>query len=320
MRGERQNQNQTRNNDLPRSRALGIIILMFALLLFQVGVFVFEKVFRGERQEAGQSAAASSAAASSAAASSAAPSTASGPEPALFQFDPNTICPDSLCLLGFSRKQAESIVKYRSKGGKFRKKEDFAKMYVVSEEKYAELANLIVIEENARPLGKATEKATKKAKERGKNAKVEGQRIDTVEVHGEKRITLVIDVNKADSAALVKLYGIGGYYARKIIDYRRRVGNFYTTEQLLEIDGIDSVRYAGFAKNIKVDPSDVKRFSLDTAGKHFLVRHPYIGAYAARGILLMREKFGVSACSLENLVNERIIERKTADKLWYYIE
>ena len=70
MRGVEQNQNQKRNNDLPRSRALGIITLMFALLLFQVGVFLFDKVFRGERQEAGPSAAASSVAASSVAASS----------------------------------------------------------------------------------------------------------------------------------------------------------------------------------------------------------------------------------------------------------
>ena len=34
-------------------------------------------------------------------------------------------------------------MKYRSKGGRFRKKEDFARLYVVSEEKYNELAGYI---------------------------------------------------------------------------------------------------------------------------------------------------------------------------------
>ena len=334
MRGERQNQNQTRNNDLPRSRALGIIILMFALLLFQVGVFLFDKVFRGERQEAGPSAA---------------PSTATGAKPALFQFDPNTICPDSLCLLGFSRKQAESIVKYRDKGGKFRKKSDFAKMYVVSEEKYAELEPYIFVSEHktpappsaqrrdsaqprnsarqqasAQPRNSARQQASaqpRKSAQQRKSAQrpASADRLAHRIMADSLRVPLMVDINAADSASLTRLYGIGGYYARKIIEYRERLGNFYSVAQLMEIPGIDSVRFGGFARNITADPGSVRCFSLDTAGKYFLMRHPYVGAYAARGILLMREKFGAGACTMENLVKERILSPQMAEKLWHYI-
>ena len=332
MRGERQNQNQTRNNDLPRSRALGIIILMFALLLFQVGVFLFDKVFRGERQEAGPSAAAPSAA----------PSAATGAKPALFQFDPNTICPDSLCLLGFSRKQAESIVKYRDKGGKFRKKSDFAKMYVVSEEKYRELEPYIVLPDRhvaqakrtpqeapagttpqANPAGSTPQEAPAGTTPQEAPAGNTPQPAQNAQPIRSKPLLpqqpLLIDINAADSASLTRLYGIGGYYARKIIEYRERLGNFYSVAQLMEIPGIDSVRFEGFARNVTADPAAVRYFSLDTAGKYFLARHPYVGAYAARGILLMREKFGAGACTMENLVKERILSPQMAEKLWHYI-
>lgn len=56
-----------------------------------------------------------------------------------FPFDPNTVSVDDLCRLGFSQKQAESIDKYRKSGGRFRRKEDFKKSYVVSDSIYARL-------------------------------------------------------------------------------------------------------------------------------------------------------------------------------------
>ena len=308
MRGERQNQNQTRNNDLPHSRALGIIILMFALLLFQVGVFVFEKVFKDDAQHPASPAQSPSAQGSPAPGPPVAGPSASGSQPELFQFDPNTIGPDSLCLLGFSEKQALSILKYREKGGRFRKKEDFARMYVVSEAKYAELEPYIVVRKEVELENPAKPDAA-------------GQKTMS-EQHGTagKQPQLLIDINAADSAAFTRLYGIGGYYARKIIAYRERLGNFYSTVQLMEVPGIDSARFEGFARNITADPADIKRFSLDTVSKTFLIRHPYIGAYAARGILLMREKFGVGACTLENLVKEKILAPAMAEKLWFYVE
>lgn len=67
------------------------------------------------------------------------------PQSEPFMFDPNTVSVEDLCRLGFSIKQAESIDNYRKKGGKFRRKEDFAKSYVVSESVYARLEAYIDI-------------------------------------------------------------------------------------------------------------------------------------------------------------------------------
>lgn len=62
-----------------------------------------------------------------------------------FVFDPNTVSVEDLCRLGFSRKQAESIDNYRRKGGRFRRKKDFARSFVVSDSIYRRLESYIDI-------------------------------------------------------------------------------------------------------------------------------------------------------------------------------
>ncbi len=62
-----------------------------------------------------------------------------------FRFDPNTVSVEDLQRLGFSEKQAQSIDNYRQKGGKFRRKEDFAKSFVVADSVYKRLAPFIDI-------------------------------------------------------------------------------------------------------------------------------------------------------------------------------
>ena len=62
-----------------------------------------------------------------------------------FTFNPNTATVEELCRLGFSQKQAQSIENYRSKGGKFSRKADFAKSFVVSDSIYERLEPYIDI-------------------------------------------------------------------------------------------------------------------------------------------------------------------------------
>lgn len=62
-----------------------------------------------------------------------------------FVFDPNTVTVDDLCRLGFSLKQAQAIDNYRRKGGRFRRKADFAESFVVSDSIYRRLESYIDI-------------------------------------------------------------------------------------------------------------------------------------------------------------------------------
>ena len=60
-------------------------------------------------------------------------------------FNPNTASLEDFQRLGFSEKQASAIVNYRSKGGKFRRKSDFAKSFVVADSVYRRLEPYIDI-------------------------------------------------------------------------------------------------------------------------------------------------------------------------------
>lgn len=62
-----------------------------------------------------------------------------------FRFNPNTVSQEDLMRLGFSEKQAQSILNYRAKGGRFRRPLDFAKSYVVADSVFDRLAPYIDI-------------------------------------------------------------------------------------------------------------------------------------------------------------------------------
>ena len=62
-----------------------------------------------------------------------------------FRFDPNTVSVDDLMRLGFTQKQAQAIDNYRQKGGRFRRRSDFAKSYVVEDSVFRRLERYIDI-------------------------------------------------------------------------------------------------------------------------------------------------------------------------------
>ena len=62
-----------------------------------------------------------------------------------FRFNPNTVSVEDLIRLGFSEKQAQAIDNYRQKGGRFRRKSDFAKSFVVADSVYRRLEPYINI-------------------------------------------------------------------------------------------------------------------------------------------------------------------------------
>ena len=62
-----------------------------------------------------------------------------------FRFNPNTATLDDFQRLGFTERQAQSILNYREKGGRFRRKSDFAKSYVVADSVFKRLEPFIDI-------------------------------------------------------------------------------------------------------------------------------------------------------------------------------
>lgn len=71
------------------------------------------------------------------------------PVGSISDFDPNELDENQWQKLGFSEKQTATILKYKKVvGGKFLSKEQFKKCFAVSEEKYAQLENFILLPES----------------------------------------------------------------------------------------------------------------------------------------------------------------------------
>jgi competence ComEA-like helix-hairpin-helix protein len=128
-----------------------------------------------------------------------------------------------------------------------------------------------------------------------------------------------VELNTADSAELVKLYGIGPYYAQKILEYRERLGGFAIPEQLLEIKGFDKDRLDGFYDRVFADTSFIRKINLKTASENQLANHLYIGRYLARCIIRYRDTADPDSCSVEHLVRHGILTQEQGQKIGWYL-
>lgn len=352
----RMNSSGKGNREISNSRAMGVITLIVLLFVFQVVTFtvhkIRERVYRtAEASGAGASSVEGVAGAGLSSSVGGGPAAAAGKAgaavsgrrvavgkkgevraPERFSFNPNTIGLDSLQRLGFTPRQAQSVLNYRNKGGRFRRKEDFARLYVVDSAMYASLEEYIEVpeRESARPVPKRASEGGPVPETghpvSGRAAESDaGRRMDTLYGRRVEGNRFICNLNTADSAELVRLYGIGGFYARKILDYRERLGgSFVSARQLLEIEGFSQERFSGIERSVEVKAEDVKGFSILDADRKALERHPYIGAYAARGILMYLEYKGRDAFKdnlqlLEQLVKERIISENNARRIREYL-
>ena len=189
-----------------------------------------------------------------------------------FRFNPNTVTEEDLCRLGFSPKQAASIAEYRNKGGKFRRKSDFARSFVVSDSIYKRLEPYLDI-----PL---------------------------------------IDLNLADSAAFDSLPGIGGWFASKMVAYRKELGGYSYAEQLMDIWKFDREKYDKLSDLITIDPAHINLYPLWTYPADSLRKHPYIRNYeTARAIVIYRENNPPDSCTVQALERAGILSPDLATKL-----
>lgn len=128
-----------------------------------------------------------------------------------------------------------------------------------------------------------------------------------------------LELNGADTSQLVTLKGIGPYYALKIVEYRERLGGFRSKEQLLEVPGMDEERYAGLSGSVRVDTSAVRPLRLWSMSSDSLARHPYVGSYAAKGIVRFRQVCDSSQWTVDNLVKNGILTGEAGEKLRGYL-
>lgn len=185
----------------------------------------------------------------------------------LFKFDPNKIDSSAFVRLGIQPFIASNILKFRKKGGTFKTKESFAKVYGLKPEKYNELEPYIQIAE----LTIAVK--------------------DTIPTSTTlKKASVIVELNSADTTQLMQVMGIGRRFAKSIIRFRQQTGGFVSLQQLHEIYGMTDVSFEKISPFCKIDLSLVQKIKINLASVDRLKQHPYLSFYQAKAIYELRRK------------------------------
>ena len=204
----------------------------------------------------------------------------------LFFFDPNTLSYEEWKTLGLTDKQIKVIENYKSKGGKFYKKEDLKKIYSINNETYKKLAPYIKIGKN-------------------KTSTTENKPVLT-------------EINTADYKELIAIKGIGDYLAKNIIYYRNKLGGFINKKQLLEIKNFRKTTFDKIKNQIIIDTSKVKKININFAETTDLAKHPYINYNEAKKIVHYRSLHGAYN-NVKILYSKKIISKNTYEKIKSYL-
>lgn len=222
-------------------------------------------------------------------------------QPESFPFDPNEADSTQLLRLGLAPFQVRSIYRYRAKGGRFSTKDDFRRVYRLTNEQWEHLSPLIRIARKyqlvdlppepsrtvsaSQPRGDRNTASGKPVISSSATSDSEFTSVSSHKLHSKYPVKLVgdevLDVNLADSAQLCRVPGIGPYFSRKIVQYRKRLGGYVSTAQLLEIDDFPADAVAWL---VVADSLSVQKLSLNHLTTRKLMKHPYMGYYRASDI------------------------------------
>lgn len=225
-----------------------------------------------------------------------------GQTPERFPFDPNTADSTQLLRLGLKEWQVRNIYKYRASGGIYRRPEDFARLYGLTRKEYRELRPYIHISDDY--LAASTIYNFEPATQR-----------DTVRAPIKMKPQERLALNSADTTALKHVPGIGSFFARKIVNYRQRLGGFHSINQLMEIEDFPQSSLSYF-----ILPDDkVQRLNLNQLSLEALRRHPYINFHQAKAIVDYRRLHGPLK-SLQDLRLHRDFTPEAISRLEPYVE
>jgi DNA uptake protein ComE-like DNA-binding protein len=198
----------------------------------------------------------------------------SRPQPETFPFDPNTADSTQLLRLGLEPWQVRNIYRYRGRGGIYRKKEDFARLYGLTVKDYRRLEPYIRISSDYLPASTLV--------------KEEHHERDTLRYPVKLAEGELVVLNTADTTELRKVPGIGAYYAARIFRYGQRLGGYVSVDQLDEIEDFPQEAKRYFV----VHDAHPQQLNVNQLTLQQLRKHPYINFYRAKAIMDYRRLHG----------------------------
>lgn len=236
-----------------------------------------------------------------------------------FYFDPNVLSRDSFVLLGFKGFVADNIDKYRKSGGSFYSISDLKRIYNIDTLLIDTLSSFMVFPGKKKRDSVFRSEPEKSYAENydGSDQKNADQKKD--KVYANKKY-VEIDLNDADTADLLKVSGIGPYYAANILKYRALLGGYVDVDQLREVYGISDSLYQSVALRFYIkDTFAPQKININEVSTYKLSKHPYIKRHLAEMIVGYRYDKGKYK-KTEDLIELRLITSVQHAKLKPYLE
>ena len=195
------------------------------------------------------------------------------------QFDPNKADSSTLVHLGLKPWQASNMLKYRAKGGRYRKTEDLTRLYGMTDSMYLALLPYVVIDTLAIDRWRDSVRMA----------------ADTVPRYVSHKRDTILNLRTADTTELKMIKGIGSYRAKQIIRYREQLGGFVSVEQLREVKALqpllkDSLSTDSLLSHFFIDSVRVVPLKVNSMRVERLQRHPYLSFEQARAIYELRRR------------------------------
>ncbi len=216
-----------------------------------------------------------------------------------FSFDPNTATEADFLKMGLSNRRVKTILNFRNKGAKFYKNEDFKKIYGLTDSEYEQLAPFIKIPPREKKIYPF------KSKPEPKFAK-------------QKPEIIKIDINQSTEEDWQKLHGIGPYYAKKIVNFRDKLGGFSSAEQVGSTYGLKDSTFQ-IIKPFLIESPVFKKININTASVEELKSHPYLKWQQAKTVIKYRENHGAFT-SITDLGKVGVLSDSDLERLEPYIQ
>jgi DNA uptake protein ComE-like DNA-binding protein len=205
-----------------------------------------------------------------------------------FPFDPNTIGREEWRALGLTDKQVDGIERYMAKGGKFRTKKDLGRMYSLRSEQFQALEQYILLPDSFEKK-RYTYVPRTSFPDRWPSKDTTYERRSYPHSTAQK-----LEVNTADTTALIALPGVGPSFARGIVKYRDWLGGYVSLDQLEEVfvlkDKPDAI--IRLKELLMLDTLMVRKIPINTCTVEELAAHPYLRWKLAKPLIAYRNQHG----------------------------
>jgi competence protein ComEA len=192
----------------------------------------------------------------------------------VFYFDPNTISASDWKKLGLRDKTIATIQKYISKGGRFYKPQDIAKIWGLSPRDQQRLIPYVSIATPARQVTRFEKRDYPAAPQ------------------SSFKVRPPIDVNQADTSAYISLPGIGSRLAQRIVAFRDKLGGFHSVDQVGETYMLPDSTFQKIRPRLVIGDTLVKKININDASIDQMKSHPYLRYALANAIFQYRQQHG----------------------------